>query len=124
NLSRLLGVDKSGRRVGPAQFAADALVELYLAFSLRKTNVDTKESLSDEFSKLDFVDNLSRQDFQKHFYETLDLLCSFDIAFSKFNPAVAHGSRYSRGRNIFDSQPARIGFVTALAQYGLGRPGS
>jgi hypothetical protein len=124
NLSRLLGVDKAGRRVGPAQFSADALVELYLAFSLRKTNVDTKESLSDEFAKLDFVENLSRRDFQKYFYDTLNLLCLFDIAFSKFNPMEANNLRYNRGRNIFDSQPARIGFMAALAQFGLGRPGS
>src|SRR3546814_20968312 len=28
-----------------------------------------------------------------------------------------------KGRNIFDSQPARIGFTVATAQHVLGRPG-
>ncbi len=50
NLDRIFSPDKPGRRVGPAQFGSDALVELYMAFSLRKTTVDTKEALSEEFS--------------------------------------------------------------------------
>ncbi len=38
NLERIFTPDRSGRRVGGGQFSPDSLVELYLAFSLRKTN--------------------------------------------------------------------------------------
>lgn len=122
-LDRVFGPDKPGRRVGPAQYAADTLVELYLAFSLRKTTVDTKEALSEEFSRLDFVENLSRRDFQAQFYSCLSIMVSLDKAFSRFDPATGATERYARGKNVFDSQPARIGFVTAVAQHALGRPG-
>lgn len=122
-LDRVFGPDKPGRRVGPAQYGSDALVELYLAFSLRKTTVDTKEALSEEFSRLDFVENLSRRDFQLQFYTCLSVMVGLDNAFSRFDPDVGSAERYVRGKNVFDSQPARIGFVTAVAQYALGRPG-
>ncbi|WP_197417087.1 MULTISPECIES: hypothetical protein [unclassified Sphingomonas] len=122
-LDRVFGPDKPGRRVGPAQYASDTLVELYLAFSLRKTTVDTKEALSEEFSRLDFVENLSRRDFQAQFYSCLSIMVGLDKAFSRFDPALGAIERYARGKNVFDSQPARIGFVTAVAQYALGRPG-
>jgi hypothetical protein len=122
-LDRVFGPDKPGRRVGPAQYASDSLVELYLAFSLRKTTVDTKEALSEEFSRLDFVENLSRHDFQAQFYTCLSIMVGLDTAFSRFDPGGGSSERYIRGKNIFDSQPARIGFVTAMAQHVLGRPG-
>lgn len=122
-LDRVFGPDKPGRRVGPAQYASDALVELYLAFSLRKTTVDTREALSEEFSRLDFVENLSRPDFQTQFYTSLSIMVGLDRAFSRFDPEVGNAERYARGRSVFDSQPARIGFITAAAQYALGRAG-
>lgn len=122
-LERVFGPDKPGRRVGPAQYASDSLVELYLAFSLRKTTVDTKEALSEEFSRLDFVENLSRHDFQNQFYTCLRVMVGLDRAFSRFDPGGGSSERYVRGKNVFDSQPARIGFVTAVAQNVLGRPG-
>ena len=120
-INRMFTPDKPGRRVNPGEFSSDALVELYIAFSLRKTNIDTKEALSDEFSRLDFVENLSDTSFQEQFYNTLSLLTSLDITFSRFDPELK--TRFSKGRNIFDSQPARIGFVVAVAQHVLGRPG-
>lgn len=122
-LDRVFGPDKPGRRVGPAQYASDSLVELYLAFSLRKTTVDTKEALSEEFSRLDFVENLSRRNFQTQFYTCLSVMVSLDKAFSRFDPEVGNTERYVRGKSVFDSQPARIGFMTAAAQYALGRAG-
>jgi hypothetical protein len=121
NLDRMFTPDKPGRRVAGGQFSSDSLVELYLAFSLRKTNVDTRESLSEEFSRLDFVDNLSDDAFQSNFYSTLSLLVDLDIAFDRYDPATS--SRLSRGKDIFGSQPARIGFVVAVAQNVVGRPG-
>ena len=120
-INRMFTPDKPGRRVNAGEFSSDALVELYLAFSLRKTNVDAKEALSDEFSRLDFVENLSDKSFQEYFYTTLAILSELDKSFSRYDTGT--NTKFSKGRNIFDSQPARIGFTVATAQHVLGRPG-
>jgi hypothetical protein len=120
-IDRVFSPEKPGRRVDAAQYSSDALVELYIAFSLRKTNVDAKEALSEEFSRLDFVENLSDLAFQEQFYSTLTLLVRLDRAFSRYEGDAL--GRYGKGRNVFDGQPARIGFIVAIAQHTLGRPG-
>jgi hypothetical protein len=122
NLERIFTPDKPGRRVGGGQFSSDSLAELYLAFSLRKTNIDTRESLSEEFSRLDFVDNLSDDAFQGHFYQTLSTLVDLDLCFEQYEGEHTSG-RFSRGKDVFGSQPARIGFAVAVAQNVVGRPG-
>jgi hypothetical protein len=121
SIERIITPDKPGRRVGGGQFSSESLVELYLAFSLRKTGIDARESLSEEFSRLDFVDNLSDDTFQGYFYETLSTLVELDICFDHYDDRTS--GRFSRGKDIFGSQPARIGFVVAVAQYVVGRPG-
>jgi hypothetical protein len=121
-LDRLIGTDNPGRRVSAAQYRADSIVELYMAFSLRKNTIDTREQVSDEFSRLDFVDNVADKDFQDQFYTALTMLSNLDKAFSRFESSEE--GRMSRGRHIFDSQPARIGFMVAVGTAVLGRPGA
>lgn len=120
-IEKLISPDAPGRRVQAAQYRFDSIVEMYLAFSLRKTTVDTKEQVSDEFSRLDFVENVDDENFQEQFYEVLRMLVSLDKTFSKASSDVSSG--ISNGRQIFDRQPARIGFVVALGLRILGRPG-
>lgn len=112
--------DKPGRRVGAAQYSSDALIELYTAFSLRKTAVDSKEAISDEFSRLDFVDNLADPGFQENFYDALSMMARLDKAFDRLEGT---GSTPG-GKLVFDRQPARIGFIVALGVAVLGRPGA
>lgn len=121
-LEKVATPDQPGRRVRAAQYSSDAIVELYIAFSLRKTLVDTKEAVSDEFSRLDFVENLSETEFQDQFYRTLAMMARLDKSVSRFE--TGSKDRFSKGRNIFDSQPARIGFVVATGLHILGRPGA
>jgi hypothetical protein len=120
-IDKIFTPDTPGRRVAAGQYGSDVLVELYLSFSLRKTNIDAKEALSEEFSRLDVVDNLSSENFQTHFYNTLGILAKLDKEFSRFESTGK--DRFSKGRHIFDSQPARIGFMAAVAHTVLGRPG-
>lgn len=119
-IDKITTPDQPGRRVGPAQYSSDALVELYIAFSLRKPGIDTKEALSDEFSRLDFVDNLANEGFQDQFYGVLSMLGRLDKAFARFDGDEGRPS----GRFIFDRQPARVGFIVALGVAILGRPGA
>lgn len=122
-LEKVPSPDSPGRRVGAAQYSTDAIIEMYLAFSLRKTSIDTREAVSDEFSRLDFVENLADNAFQGQFYGALALLAKLDKAFALYDPGASE-RRYSRGRQIFDAQPARIGFIVAVGTAILGRPGS
>lgn len=120
-IERIFTPDKLGRRVSGGQFSSDALIELYLAFSLRKTNVDTKESLSEEFSRLDLVANVADDKVQDYFYRTLSTMTKMDVAFDRVETTAT--GRFARGRDIFGSQPARIGYIVAAAQYVLGKVG-
>ena len=122
DIEKVPSPDRPGRRVRAAQFSSDAIVELYIAFSLRKTAIDTKEAVSDEFSRLDFVENLSEPDFQDQFYRALRLMARLDKAFSRYDSGAQ--GRFSKGRNVFDAQPTRIGFIVGLGNHILGRPGA
>jgi hypothetical protein len=120
-LQKLGTPDDPKRRVGAGQFRSESLVEAYMAFSLRKTNIDAKETLSDEFSRLDFVENLSDENFQNNFYKTISAMVNVDTAFSQYDSG--EDAKLSKGRHLFDSQPAVIGFVVAVATFAIGRPG-
>jgi hypothetical protein len=121
SIERIITPDKPGRRIGGGQFSSEALIELFMAFSLRKTNIDTRESLSEEFSRLDLVANVADEKVQKYFYKTLSSMAKLDIAFDRLD--VASQGRFGRGRDIFSSQPARIGYIVAVSQYVLGKVG-
>ncbi|MEL5992465.1 hypothetical protein ACOKGD_11750 [Microbacterium phosphatis] len=120
-IEKLITPDAPGRRVGPGQLRFDSIVQMYMAFSLRKAAVDTKEQVSDEFSRLDFVENLDDANFQDHFYEVLGMLVDLDKAFSR--AAATDAAALTSGRQVFDRQPARIGFAVALGIKIMGRPG-
>ncbi len=122
DIEKLASPDRPGRRVRAAQYSTSDVVELYIAFSTRKTSTDTREAVSDEFSRLDFVDNLAQPDFQEHFYEALGLMVRLDKVFSRYDSDEQ--GRFSKGRNIFDAQPARIGFIVSVGTRVLGRPGA
>lgn len=120
-IDRIITPDKLGRRVSGGQFSSDALIELFIAFSLRKTNVNTRENLSEEFSRLDLIANVAEEADQEYFYNTLSTMAKLDIAFDHLE--TSGSGRFGRGRDIFGSQPARIGYVVAVAQYVLGKIG-
>ena len=49
-------------------------------------------------------------------------MAQLDKEFSRYE-ASGQG-RFSKGRNIFDAQPARIGFIVGVGTHVLGRPGA
>ncbi|MBX4778236.1 hypothetical protein C6994_16515 [Klebsiella sp. CVUAS 10191.3] len=130
----------SDRRWRGGEFKTDSLIESYIAFGLRRTEVDTQESLADEFSRLDIAEALTNKKYDQYFYRVVQMLVNFDIALSKYNEVTnvetadpADGAenvdtnpknrRLVRGRNIFDTQAARVGFIVACAVSILGRVG-
>jgi hypothetical protein len=130
---RFLG--EKERRWNGGEFNADSLIEAYIAFGLRRTEVDTQENLADEFSRLDMAEALTSKKYDRYFYPVVQMMVDLDVSFSKFDPVpsqeenVEGGDKsrnrreYIRGRNIFDTQPPRIGFIVACAIHILGRIG-
>lgn len=128
---RLLSLEKAERRIKGGEFNADSLVEAYIAFGLRRTEIDTQESVADEFSRLDIAEAIASEKYDHFFYPIVQILVDLDKGFSRLDAAPqvtvaddqTQSNKYTIGRNIFDSQPARIGFVVACALAVLGRLG-
>lgn len=115
-------IDEPNRRSQGGQYHANDLIELYLAFGARKEKVDTKERLADEFTRLDFIEATEDSSFPEIFYQSLRELTLLDIEFCNFQIG-SNETRFSNGKDLFKSQPARVGFITAIAKYIYGRPG-
>jgi len=114
------------RRSKGGQFQANELVELFLVFGSRKEKIDIRERLADEFTKLDFMEAASDKDFAKHFCAALDVLVRLDILFDRFKKPRGDKDRdlrFSAGKDLFASQPACVGLITAIATDVFGRPG-
>ncbi|MEQ9235257.1 hypothetical protein [Coleofasciculus sp. E2-BRE-01] len=119
----ILQINESKRRARPGQFQADQVIELFLVFGARKEKIDTKERLADEFTKQDFIEATADKKFTSMFYEILYYLGEFDKIFDKYRGSSEVKNRFQDGKDLFSSQPARVGFVTAIAIEVLGRPG-
>lgn len=130
NFERLLNPDNAERRTKGGEFSPESLIEAYLAFGLRKTDIDTQESLAEEFSRLDMAEAIATEKYSHYFYPVVQLLVDLDKAFSRLDQLdeeldeTVGSSKFRSGRHIFDSQPARIGFVVACSLAILGRLGS
>lgn len=127
---RVLDVQAGERRTKAGQYRPDDLAELFIAFGLRKTDVDTKETLADEFSRLDMAEALSSHLYKEFFYPTVQMMVALDLAFSRLDDQIAQANADDEadgkqlvGRNVFDSKPARIGFVVSIAIAVMGRIG-
>lgn len=135
NLEVLQTADGRRRSKG-GQFQANEVVELFLVFGARKEKIDIRERLADEFTRLDFMEAASDKRFTKHFCVALDNLAKLDFSFDKFKKARAsekgagkgrdtekNDSRFVGGKDLFASQPACVGLITAIATEVFGRPG-
>jgi hypothetical protein len=120
----VLSIDVPRRRNQAGQYQASDLIELFLVFGARKEKIDTKERLADEFTRLDFIEATADSNFTELFYGVLQTLVDFDRVFDKYQVEEGVNERFKNGRDLFSSQPARVGFITAIATNVLGRPGS
>jgi hypothetical protein len=112
----------------PCEFHADHIVEMYLAFGAKKEKVDVQEKLADEFTRQDFIEAAANPDFNHRFYQVIDYLLKFDIMFGKYDGSEKIESKETKeflkkGKDLFRSQPACLGFVTAFSQEIMGMPG-
>lgn len=121
----LFDEDDKSRRVAAAQYQTNHIIELFLCFSLRKVQIDLKESIAEGFARLDIIESTSRDKFLEIFIESLNYMVILDEIFEKAIPT--NGGlvlkKFKTGYDIFSSHPARISFITSLAQKIYGKPG-
>ncbi|MEP0854423.1 hypothetical protein NDI34_00040 [Trichocoleus sp. DQ-U1] len=118
----IMEINEERRRSNPGQFQADNVIELFLVFGARKEKIDLQEKLADEFTRLDFIESTANSNFTNIFYEVMDYLAKFDKAIAVYKGENLEGY-FKEGKDLFSSQPACVGFVTAIALSVLGRPG-
>lgn len=119
----IITINDEGRRTKPGQFQANNVIELFLVFGSRKEKIDIQERLADEFTRLDFIESTSNEKFTTIFYEVMSYLSKFDNAIASYSGENIEG-HFKEGKDLFSSQPACVGFVTAIALATLGRPGN
>ncbi len=121
----LYSIDEKGARTKPADFHKNHIVELYLSFGLRKEKIDTGNILAEDFSRLDMIEAMSQKEFFNDFIHIFSMLCKLDIAISENlkNPLNEY-DKIVVGRHLFDSMPAKVGFVVSASQIIYGRLGT
>lgn len=118
------------RRKRSGEYTASSVVELFLAFSTRKDNLNNNEKIADDFTRLDVTQLAGTSQASELFYDAIDMLCKFDLAISRFKEndediqPEDKNNRFTEGMDLFTQNSAKIGFIVALAQAIMGRAGS
>lgn len=117
--------DEKRRRVSAGQYQSSAIIELLLLFSSRKSEVDIKDKVAEDFARIDAIETTAHAEFMDYFIETLRLMSALDSAFSALarNEAEEQPGRLQSGKDIFSSFPAMAGFVSAVSVFLFDEPG-
>lgn len=122
---RLIPIGDNERRSTAGEFPADKIADLFISFTSRKVTFDNKESLADDFTRLDIIDMTSRIEVSDFFFETVEMIVKLDQQFFRYSPRENNRREKMRiGRDLFTSNPSRVAFAAAISTYILGRPGS
>ena len=107
-----------------AQYQASQFIELFMLFGVKRVNIDIQEELAEEFARLDIIETSGNADFMSIFYSISQILVDLDIELSRLEKQDGFELRkFQTGKKIFDSQPARAGFIVAASQEIFGIPG-
>jgi len=116
--------DEKRRRSEPGQYQSSNIIELLLIFSSRKSEIDIKDRVAEDFARLDTIETTAHAEFIDLFVETLHLMANLDKAFSLLPKSEgAEAGRLRAGRDIFASFPAMAGFAAAVSIYLFDEPG-
>lgn len=119
----VLGIDRAQRRTEAGQYQGSKLIEFFLAFSSRKTNIDIKEKVAEDFVRMDAAEATANDSFIDSFVDVVKILSELDALFFRGKTQEPIDGRFKNGKDIFTSTPAGLGFVTAAAVYIFGAPG-
>ncbi len=125
NNIEVITISDSSRRSKGGQYQAGDLVELFLAFGARTWKINTKEKLTDEFTRHDFLQSSGEIDLVNLFCEVLENMVNLDILIDTKckKSEEENANKFKTGKDLFASQPARIGFISAAGEKIIGRPG-
>lgn len=117
-----------GRRsnLGAGEYETEDIVELLLIFSSRKRELNLKDQIAQDFVRLDMVESSSHAEFLHYFTDAIVLMSKFNAAISTFEAdkeQIGSLKKYSSGKDVFKSFPAKAGFVSALAIHLFNKPG-
>ena len=119
--------DERRRRSASSQFQGNDIIEMFLAFGSRKEKIELKERIAEEFTRLDFIETSDKNNLMDYFIRCFDMLNNLDAELGKIKDESEYDGKkpkFFNGYDLFSSQPARIGFMVALATKILGRPGT
>lgn len=119
----VLAINSNQRRTEAGQYQGSKLIEFFLAFSSRKTNIDIKEKVAEDFVRMDAAEATADDTFVDSFVEIIKILSDLDSVFFRGKAHEPIDGRFKNGKDIFTSTPAGLGFVTAAAVYIFGAPG-
>ena len=123
---QVLAITEKERRSEAGTYRSTRIVELFLAFTSRTPHIELKEKVAADFARMDATEVTSHTESLPLFTRSIKLLAALDYALSRFTlpkTAVDEQTRFKEGKDIFTSAPGSIGFVAAIAQLVLGKPG-
>lgn len=120
--------DDSARRSGAAQYQSSHIIELYMIFSSREVNIEVKETMKNDFARLNIIESAERYEFLEYFIESLSYIAKFDRIFSRATTPLIEAYlekinlsnsswKIKNGQDIFKSAPARAGFISSIASF-------
>lgn len=115
SLSKVPNLQNGLRRSGPAQLSEADAADMFIAFTVGRTNYETKDQLSEDFARLDVAELTADRSQHEVFYRVVEVLCQVDIALSSADSHVVDKSL--RGATVFGRSGARIGFVVAASKF-------
>lgn len=105
-------------------FYAHKVVEMYRAFALRRYDIEFKDELAEEFSKITMIESLSKNEFLDNFITVFSILTNLDMELSKkdTHETTYEKAKFLTGKDLFSSHTACIGFIVAAARKIYGYP--
>ncbi|WP_313618990.1 hypothetical protein [Pantoea septica] len=110
------------RRTQAGKFQASKIIESFLVFGARSEKINTRDSIAEEYAKLDFIESSSKQEILDAYIEFLRRIYALDVQLCRINRDNSPSGKFKKGCDILGSQPALIGITTAFAIKILGRP--
>lgn len=116
-------LDERRRRVQPGQYQSKNIIELLLLFSSRKSELDIRDRVAEDFARLDAIETTSHTEFIDYFVTSLQVMSEIDQQFSRADEVQDENDRLKTGKDVFSSFPAMAGFISAVSVELFDEPG-
>ncbi|WP_324045270.1 hypothetical protein [Aeromonas caviae] len=126
--------DLNSRRTNAGEYQSSHIIELYMIFSSREAEIDIKQHLQSDFSRLNIIETSSHSEFLAYFIDALSMMVTLDHAWSRVKASdiinlveedgiSLNGWKIKSGQDILKSAPARAGLLAAISTKIFDSPG-